>query len=175
MADGARAAERRRMSNKPQENGASGPITDLDRSVLFLTTAFANKLSKGASRRLKHALGIGLMEWRVVCCLGAEPGLSAARIADISGVDKSVVSRAVTELERQGLLRAKSEEKPGRQTALLLTETGQALHDQGVRRADKRELRLLDGFSAAEQDMLVDFLKRLTVNLERLEEGSRSR
>ncbi len=86
-----------------------------------------------------------------------------------------MVSRAVTELERQGLLRAKSEEKPGRQTALLLTETGQALHDQGVRRADKRELRLLDGFSAAEQDMLVDFLKRLTVNLERLEEGSRSR
>lgn len=147
-----------------------GPVTDLDRSVLFLTTAFANKLSKGASRRLKKALGIGLMEWRVVCNLGAEPGLSAARIAEISGVDKSVVSRAVGELERQGLIRTSSEQ-PGRQTALRLTPAGQDLHDRGVLRADERELRLLEGFSGEERDRLIEFLKRLTMNLDRLEDG----
>jgi DNA-binding MarR family transcriptional regulator len=144
----------------------------MDRSVLFLTTAFANKLSKGASRRLKKALGIGLMEWRVVCNLGAEPGRSAARIAEISGVDKSVVSRAVAELERQGLISTQAE-PPGRQTALRLTPGGQALHDRGVLRADERELRLLEGFSAEEQDQLVDFLKRLIVNLDRLEDRPR--
>lgn len=151
---------------------AAGPVTDLDRSVLFLTTAFANKLSKGASRRLKRALGIGLMEWRVVCNLGAEPGRSAARIAEVSGVDKSVVSRAVAELERQGLITTASG-PPGRQTALRLTAAGQDLHDRGVSRADERELKLLDGFSPEEQDRLVDFLKRLTTNLERLESGGR--
>jgi DNA-binding MarR family transcriptional regulator len=119
-------------------------------------------------------LGIGLMEWRVVCNLGAEPGRSAARIAEISGVDKSVVSRAVTELERQGLITT-STGPPGRQTALRLTPRGQALHDRGVSRADEREIRLLDGFDAGEQDQLVDFLKRLTANLERLEDGPRGR
>ena len=150
----------------------SGPITDLDRSVLFLTTAFANKLSKGASRRLKKALGIGLMEWRVVCNLGAEPGLSAARIAEISGVDKSVVSRAVSELERHGPDRGPRPTRPDGQNALRLTRAGQNLHDQGVLRADERELRLLDGFSGAERDQLVEFLKRLTANLERLEDRS---
>jgi DNA-binding MarR family transcriptional regulator len=155
--------------DRPSGSRSSGPVTDLDRSVLFLTTAFANKLSKGASRRLKAALGIGLMEWRVVCNLGAEPGLSAARIAEISGVDKSVVSRAVSELERQGLIAA-SPGPPGRQTALRLTPVGQDLHDLGVLRADERELLLLDGFSAEEQDQLVAFLKRLTTNLERLED-----
>ena len=153
------------MSNK-----SAGPVTDLDRSVLFLTTAFANKLSKGASRRLKAALGIGLTEWRVVCNLGAEPGLSAGRIAEISGVDKSVISRAVTELERQGLISGSAEEGPGRQTALRLTKAGQALHDKGVRRADGREERLLVGFSDADRDQLFDFLKRLNANLERLED-----
>ena len=109
------------MANRPP-----GPVTDLDRSVLFLATAFANKLSKGASRRLKKVLGIGLMEWRVVCNLGVEPGLSAARIAEISGVDKSVVSRAVTELERQGLIGACADQT-GRQTALRLTTAGQEI------------------------------------------------
>jgi DNA-binding MarR family transcriptional regulator len=153
---------------RPGTDRPCGPVTDLDRSVLFLTTAFANKLSKGASRRLKRALGIGLMEWRVVCNLGAEPGLSAARLAEISGVDKSVVSRAVSELERQGLIMA-SPDQSGRQTALRLTPAGQDLHDRGVLRADERELRLLDGFSGAERDQLVEFLKRLTGNLERLE------
>ena len=158
--------------DRPGADRPSGPVTDLDRSVLFLTTAFANKLSKGASRRLKRALGIGLMEWRVVCNLGAEPGLSAARIAEISGVDKSVVSRAVSELERQGLIAAAAG-PPGRQTALRLTAAGQALHDRGVLRADERELRLLEGFSDAERDQLVEFLKRLTGNLERLERAGR--
>lgn len=150
------------MAERPR-----GPVTDLERSVLFLSTAFANKLSKGASRRLKKALGIGLMEWRVVCNVGAEPGLSAARIAEISGVDKSVVSRAVAALEKQKLIAA--DDHKGRQTALRLTPSGQALHDRGVLRADGRELRLLDGFSPAERDQLIAFLKRLTANLDYLE------
>ena len=150
------------MANRPP-----GPVTDLDRSVLFLATAFANKLSKGASRRLKKVLGIGLMEWRVVCNLGVEPGLSAARIAEISGVDKSVVSRAVAALERQKLVAG--DDPKGRQTALRLTAAGQALHDRGVLRADGRDLRLLEGFTPAEQDQLIAFLKRLTINLEYLD------
>ena len=152
--------------------GAMGPGTDMDRSILFLTTAFANKLSKGASRRLKKVLGIGLMEWRVVCNLGVEPGRSAARIAEVSGVDKSVVSRAVAELERQGLSTTASGQ-PGRQTALRLTPAGQDLHDRGVLRADEREMSLMEGFTPEEQDQLTDFLKRLTVNLDRLEDGPR--
>ena len=165
VADGARRAD----PGAGPDNG-SGPVTDLDRSVLFLTTAFANKLSKGASRRLKNALGIGLTEWRVVCNLGAEPGLSAVRMAEISGVDKSVVSRAVTELERQGLIEASTGGPPSRQTALRLTAAGQAVHDRGVLRVGERELRLLDGFSGAERDQLIVFLKRLTTNLEQLED-----
>lgn len=154
-----------RLQQTPQP-----PVTDLDRSVLFLATAFANRLSKGASRRLKSALGIGLTEWRVVCNIGAEPGISAARIAEISGVDKSVVSRAVTELERQRLIVASTRDQPGRQTALSLTPEGQALHDRGVLRADEREVRLLEGFSPAEHDLLIAFLKRLSANLDRLED-----
>jgi DNA-binding MarR family transcriptional regulator len=143
----------------------SPPVTDFDRSILFLTTAFANKLSKGASRRLKAALGIGLMEWRVMANLGAEPGLSAGRIVEISGVDKSVVSRAVGELERQGLITASSDDRPGR--PLRLTAKGQALHDRGVLRANEREEQLLEGFSPAERAGLIDSLKRLIANLER--------
>jgi DNA-binding MarR family transcriptional regulator len=93
-------------------------------------------------------------------------------MAEISGVDKSVVSRAVTELERQGLIAACADQA-GRQTALRLTSAGQDLHDRGVLRADERELRLLEGFSAQEQDLLIGFLKRLSANLERLESGGR--
>ena len=169
VADGAR-----RAGVGLPRGGVTGPVTDLDRSVLFLTTAFANKLSKGASRRLKAALGIGLTEWRVVCNLGAEPGLSAARMAEISGVDKSVVSRAVNELERQGLIEACAGDHPGRQTALRLTATGQALHDRGVVRVDEREMSLLNDFSATERDQLIAFLKRLTVNLDQLEDRAQS-
>ena len=80
---------------------ADGPPlrTDFDRSVSYLLTALANKLCMGASRRQRRILDVGLMEWRVLALLAVEPGASPGRIAEVAGVDKSVVSRAVTSLD----------------------------------------------------------------------------
>jgi DNA-binding MarR family transcriptional regulator len=150
----------------PPAPGLSGPplATDFDRSVGFLVTALANKLSMGASQRLRKTLHIGLMEWRVVALLGAEGEAPPARVAQVAGVDKSVVSRAVTALERRGLIRV-APDGAGRQTLLALTPPGRDLHDRGIVGVIASEDRLLQGFDAAEQDILVRMLKRLTANL----------
>ena len=146
-----------------------GLKTDFDRSVSYLLTALANKAMMGASRHYRRTFDIGLMEWRVLALLAVEAQASPARIAEVAGVDKSVVSRAVNALEKRGLLTvAAAAPAGGRQTRLALTAEGQALHDRGIVAALAGEARMLEGFSEAERRQLVDFLKRLTVNVTRL-------
>jgi len=122
----------------------------------------------GASRRYRRTLDIGVMEWRVLALLAVEAQASPARIGEVAGVDKSVVSRAVTALERKRLVSVTAGRAGGRQTQLALTPAGQALHDRGIVGALAGEARMLEGFSDAERDQLVDFLKRLTANVVRL-------
>ena len=73
---------------------------DFKTSIPFLITSLANKLSAISSRRLRKRFGVGLMEWRTIVLLGAETTATPGRVAEVAGVDKSVVSRAVTTLER---------------------------------------------------------------------------
>ncbi len=122
----------------------------------------------GSSRRYRRTLDIGLMEWRVLALLAVETQASPGRIGEVAGVDKSVVSRAVTALERRGLVSVAVSQAGGRQTQLSLTPAGQAMHDRGIVGALAAEVGMLEGFSEAERSQLVDFLKRLTANVTRL-------
>jgi len=138
--------------------------TDFDRSITYFVTALANKLSNSTSRRVRHKLHIGLMEWRALTLLAVEGEVSPARIAQVAGVDKSVVSRAVNALEKAGLIVVSADGLPGRQTRLKLTETGLALHDVGAVDSAEVEHDLLEGFSEAERELFVSLLKRMTAN-----------
>jgi DNA-binding MarR family transcriptional regulator len=112
------------------------------------------------------------MEWRVIVMVGTYPGISAQRIADVSGVDKSVASRAVTQLTRRGLLSISTHGQPGRKTALTLTAPGREIYDVGMPRGKKLEGLLLSGFSDPERAQMVDFFKRLIANLPLLDQTS---
>ena len=144
--------------------GTTAPRVDFDASVAFLITSLANKLNNRASRQLKRRLGVGLMEWRAMVLLAVEGGASPGRIAQVAGVDKSVVSRAVTSLERRGLLRVSADSQPGRQTRLTLTAAGLTLHDLGIGDMLAREAALLETFTPEERAATIGLLKRLTAN-----------
>ncbi len=141
---------------------------DFDTSVAFLLTSLANKLSIAASRRLRRELDVGLMEWRVLVLLAVEDQATPARIAQVAGVDKSVVSRAVSGLERRGLITVSSE-PASRQTRLGLTSAGQALHDRGIVGSRQAEAELLDGVPEGDRELLRALLRRLIGNLPRLD------
>ena len=149
---------------KPPTGKTPAARMDFDSSVHFLVTSLANKLNNRASRDLKRRLDLGLMEWRAIVLLAVEGEASPGRIAQVAGVDKSVVSRAVTSLERRGLVRVSPDLQPGRQTRLTLTLAGQALHDRGIGDSLLREEDLLGDFAPEERAALIGLLKRLTAN-----------
>jgi DNA-binding MarR family transcriptional regulator len=166
------------MSDSPPPPGATGAkpalTIDFERGIPFLVASLGNKLSAIASRSVRRDLGVGLMEWRALALLAVETEATPARIGHVAGVDKSVVSRAAASLERRGLVTITSDPASSRQTRLVITADGQALHDRGVGMAYARSDELLRGFSAEECTQLAELLRRATANLSATDPKRRS-
>lgn len=131
---------------------------------VFLPSAImllAQKIAASASASYRPRFGVGLTDWRVLAAFGAEPWISPARIADLSGLDKAAVSRALGGLRSAGLV--ESDGGPARRGgALALTPAGLALHDRIAAAAAERERQLLEGFNAEELALLRAFVARLS-------------
>ena len=134
---------------------------DLKRYVPAMLTFLANKLATGASISYRKHFGIGVVEWRLLSLLAVEDKITANRICQVIGLDKSAVSRSLQVLEDAGRISGEVDSRDGRRYAVSLTPEGKALHDRVLKVALERERRLLSDFSPAEVDTLVDLLSRM--------------
>jgi DNA-binding MarR family transcriptional regulator len=146
---------------------------DFQRGIPFLVSALGNKLSACVSNNVRQNLGVGLMEWRILALLAAEGDVTPARVAQVAGVDKSVVSRAAASLEQRGLIAIATAMSASRQTRLSMTADGEALHDEGMRLANAGNEALLQGFTPEERAQLAELLLRASANLPKLESKPR--
>ena len=144
---------------------AGGRRLELDRHAAFQVVALANRISASASRAYMRHFGVGVMEWRALALMAVNPAVSANQIANISGVDKSAVSRAIQALVRRGHVVSREDRSDNRRALLDLTPEGLALHDRVVAASLAREKLLLTGLSDQEQATLFKLLKRLDANM----------
>lgn len=141
------------MSAEPQLN--------LSRYVPALLNFLSNKLSAGASQCYRKHFGIGVVEWRMLSMLAVENDITANRISQTIGLDKSAVSRSLQALEKAGHVRSQVDIKDARRNTVSLTASGKGLHARVLKVALERERRLLSGLSEAEVDTLIELLGRL--------------
>lgn len=134
---------------------------NLARYVPGLLTFLANKLATGASQCYRKHFGIGVVEWRMLSMLAVENGITANRICQVIGLDKSAVSRSLQALEASGYVGSRVDPGDARRNTVSLTEAGRALHDRVLLVALERERRLLSGLSSEEVDTLIELLGRL--------------
>ncbi|MCA0936904.1 MarR family transcriptional regulator [Vibrio alginolyticus] len=134
---------------------------DLDNYVPALVNSLANKLSSGASACYRKHFGIGVVEWRVLALLAVENSITANRICQVIGLDKSAVSKAVKQAEQKQWISLKKDAQDGRQSLISLTTAGQEIHDKVLQVALKREQILLNDFSDEEQRLLIKLMHKL--------------
>ena len=113
-------------SGRPLQPIGDADVTRLmpDRHASFLVVALSNRLSASASRAYMRQFGVGVMEWRAMALLAANPGITANQIAQTSGVDKSAVSRAIHLLVQRGDVQAAEDHTDNRRALLTLTPAG---------------------------------------------------
>ena len=137
------------------------PHLDLARYVPGLLNFLSNKLSAGASACYRKHFGVGVVEWRMLSMLAVENGITANRISQVIGLDKSAVSRALQQLAGAGFVRMEVDERDARRYTVSLTAEGEALQDRILAAALEREKRLLADLSPEEVDTLINLLGRL--------------
>jgi DNA-binding MarR family transcriptional regulator len=138
---------------------------DRNANVPFLMIAVSNKLVASASQAYMRHYGLGIMEWRVMALLAADPGITGKDISLLSGVTAGSVSRAINVLKRLRYLHVSSDAADNRRSFLKLNSAGMALHNRVIVSALERETLLLTGFSRTERRTLLNYLKRLLANI----------
>ncbi len=95
---------------------------------LYESLGFAlSRAARIQERRLDLGLkGLGLtrLTWCILLAVGNEGLAQPSEIATFVGVDRSAVSRALRQLEREGLVASIAGEKDGRTRSVHLTDAG---------------------------------------------------
>lgn len=144
-------------------------VLDLDRYLPFLLTATANKLSAGASRVYREKFDVGITDWRILAMLAVEPKITAARICSVIGLNKAATSRTLVNLRKRGFVQeSHGHNNDKRSTLIELTDAGKEIHDDIMRVALMREQKLLEVFSEAEIEQLLEYFQRLHRQVEKV-------
>lgn len=149
-----------RFRVKPFKLRGSRRLLNLETSCTYFVVSLANQISTKASHEYRRQFGLGVMEWRCLVYLSLEGTSTAARIRELSRLDKALVSRALKKLESLGYVERLSDRV--RPRPVKLTETGRELHDEMLKAAISNEMQLRTGLSDAE---VAEFLRMAKVML----------
>jgi MarR family transcriptional regulator, temperature-dependent positive regulator of motility len=107
----------------------------------------------------------------VLTAISAQPGAEQGAVGAAAALDPSTMTGIVSRLEKRGWVVRTRAEDDGRKRLLHLTEEGQAVHAEIVRRAQALDAVLLRGYGPKGRDVIVSFFDSLAEEWEALTEG----
>jgi DNA-binding MarR family transcriptional regulator len=98
-------------------------------------------------------------QFGVLVLIAANAGLSQSALGAALGLDRSTVVGVIDRLERRGLVLRAPAPSDRRSYALKLTEKGETVRQEMVRRVRSHERRIARRLSGGERDRLMAFVK----------------
>lgn len=145
------------------------PPTDPETKALHLERFLPYRLNvvgtlggRALGRIYGEHFGIGIPEWRVVAQLGEFGKLTSRDIGELAQMHKTKVSRAVSELEKRGLISRAENRQDRRESFVTLTAAGKRIYDQIVPLALGFEARWVEDISPDELKVFERVLSILT-------------
>lgn len=137
----------------------------LQHFVPYLMYRITNKLNLRLRSQLRKA-DINITRWRVLAVLRAYGELNLGRIVELTVMEQPSVSRVVSQLDREGLIRRKVSKRDSRFVYISLTAAGERAFKSIYPTAEQHQTRALTGFSKKEISTLTGFLRRIQHNIE---------
>lgn len=141
----------------------------VDSSLFFKLVRVVNLTARPFQAGLGKAHQLTLNEWRVMVVLASHPGSAATDIAEVTGLDKMSVSRALSGLRKLGRVRLQSDDTDLRRSKVYLTPEGKKLYTRIGAQAQQREAQLFSGLSAQEHEAMGATLDKLVSALREAE------
>lgn len=159
MRCGGRLLERARAE---EENAV--PAFRLEDHLFFHFSQILARRTRAINARLRP-YGVDYARWRVLAVLHEHSGATMGRLADLTSVDRTTLTRTLGLMEEAGLIARRERKDDRRSLAISLTAKGRRMFARILPLALEETDRALSGFSADEIKMLRDRLKRMADNL----------
>jgi DNA-binding MarR family transcriptional regulator len=135
--------------------------------LFFKLVRVVNLTARPFAQRVGREHKLSLNEWRVMALVGGRPGCTASQVAELSGLDKMAVSRALAGLQRAKRLQRHGDPTDQRRSRLYLSASGKALYAIAHARAREREAQLFEGMTAPEREQLSAMLDKLIASVQK--------
>jgi DNA-binding MarR family transcriptional regulator len=164
------AARERSAKAVRRQNAAALPIFQLDSHVFYLFTQIFGRRNRDLAEKLKP-FRITVPKWRVLAVLSERPGITMNRLAELTTVDRTTLTRTLDQMARGGLVERRGDARDRRSVRLHLTEQGQEAFRLVLPSVVEQNERALLGLSEAELAALRDTLHRMVRNLDPLDDS----
>lgn len=139
---------------------------NLSQFLPYKLANLAKRVSESCSTIYSQQFGISIAEWRILARLGEHCELSSRGLGERTCMDKSMVSRALKQLESKGYLLRRPDSDDNRVHYLALTEQGAQLYKQIAPQALRWEAELLSALDVAEYRDLLRIIHKLEAQLD---------
>ena len=132
----------------------------------YVLNNLAERVSASLSGIYADQYQLSIPEWRVIANLAEHCTLNARQIVELTTMEKSKVSRAVSNLSTRGLVSQQRAAGDSRAKDLALTRAGKSLYRSMVPKVLAWERELLDELSSGEYRDLMHLLDKLSTRLQ---------
>jgi DNA-binding MarR family transcriptional regulator len=133
----------------------------LDSYLPYRLSVASNAVSGLIARAYQDRFGLTIPQWRLICVLAEDGGLTQRQVVARTVMDKVTVSRAAHGLLQRSLVRRSDHHADGRSHVLALSDEGRRLHAQVAPLALAYEAALISGLAPDEVGLLRRLLARL--------------
>jgi DNA-binding MarR family transcriptional regulator len=131
-----------------------------------LIARLAYQLNADLTEKLRLE-GINVTRWRILAVLAMGDGITMNEIIDRAMMQQSALSRALTNMVREGYVRRATHRRDARCAEVYLTDKGRVLFNSLDVVVRRRERRLLAGFSPRQEAAAFSLIRRLGRNMRR--------
>ena len=149
------------MTPDGDSRGAREPDLKLDAYLPYRLSVASNAVSGLIARAYQDRFALSIPQWRVICVLAEDGGLTQGQIVARTVMDKVTVSRAAQGLLKRHLVARSEHHADGRSHVLALTPEGARLHAEIAPLALAYEAALIAGLGPDEVALLKRLLSRL--------------
>ena len=148
---------------KPQADSrpAGGGELKLDAYLPYRLSVASNAVSGLIARAYQDRFGLSVPQWRLICVLAEDGGLTQGQLVARTVMDKVTVSRAAQGLLKRHLVGRSDHHADGRSHVLTLTAEGASLYAEISPLALAYEAALIAGLAPDEVALLKRLLNRL--------------
>lgn len=147
-----------------QKTGSSGRPFVVS-YLLYLLAAVSHRASAEFHSHARAA-GLRVPEWRVLACLMDEDGAMVTRLARLSLMEQSRLTRIVDHMAERGLVSRRSDPEDRRRVRVFLTETGRDLATGLIADAQAHETQILKDLGGEDAERIKPILEALLAQLD---------